>query len=241
MTAEEKKELVKYLRHGDKRLICEMAGVHPTVMYAWLSGRLKNSVIEPYVIEVSNKRKEEILEKFGDEQDTPLLGSIVEPPAWYRKLLLEKENLELELESSKKEISNYLKVLSGKNRLFRSFSFKLQQFTKEEKLTKEQVERLLDFADELTRNDSFLKNYEKYASMFQQINAELEKSIVNLTIGFSEYEKRVMSFLKLNFSDEEIATLLSVKIRDVTKCKVRLKSNLNLHPKAKISDFINAL
>lgn len=60
MKLEERNKLRGYLRRGDIKKIAEIAKVDRTSVIAWFKGRVKNSVVEGYVISFVAKRKEEV-------------------------------------------------------------------------------------------------------------------------------------------------------------------------------------
>jgi len=60
-----RKESAKYLRVGDYRKICDMAGVHINIIYRYVSGELKNSTVEIYFEKLVEKRKAELTQKMN--------------------------------------------------------------------------------------------------------------------------------------------------------------------------------
>ena len=56
----ERKELAKYLKRGDRNKIAEAAGVERKAVTRWLDGEIKNSIVEPFIIQWVEKRKKEV-------------------------------------------------------------------------------------------------------------------------------------------------------------------------------------
>jgi len=158
-----------------------------------------------------------------------------------RIYLLEKKQLELELFARKKEAINYAKFLAGKNELFSNFSDKLKNFISEENLTDEQARVINNYIRELNNNLNVLKGYEQFAELFHQLNPSFNKSLETFNIVLTEHEKQMLSFIKLNLSNKEIATLLAVSLAAVEKGKYRLKQKLKLEPDVNLTDFVNTL
>jgi DNA-binding CsgD family transcriptional regulator len=62
-----------------------------------------------------------------------------------------------------------------------------------------------------------------------------------LEVSLTDYEKQMMSFVKLNLSNKEIATLMAVSLSAVEKGKYRLKQKLNLEQEVNLNDYVNSL
>ncbi len=60
MEQEKRKELTRYLRHGDQKRIAEMAGVSRRTIYNWLNGRVQKTTAEAYIIQVAMTRKKQM-------------------------------------------------------------------------------------------------------------------------------------------------------------------------------------
>ena len=60
MELEKRKELARYLRHGDRKRIAEMAQVDRRTIYNWLTGKIKTTSAEAFIIEVARVRKEQM-------------------------------------------------------------------------------------------------------------------------------------------------------------------------------------
>ena len=65
MNLEERKELAKFLRRGDKKAICELAKPERQTLERFLEGETVNSAIEPYFKTYAEKRKLEFEQRIG--------------------------------------------------------------------------------------------------------------------------------------------------------------------------------
>lgn len=155
--------------------------------------------------------------------------------------LLEKKQLELELESKKKETVNYAKFLAGKNEFFLSLIENLKEFIIKEDLNESQAKKMREYINELTVNNNILQGFEQFTELFNQLHPSFHKALDNLQVSLTDHEKQMMSFIKLNLSNKEIATLMSVSLAAVEKGKYRLKQKLNFYEDISLSDYVNNL
>lgn len=155
--------------------------------------------------------------------------------------LLEKKQLELELESKKKETVSYAKFLAGKNEFFLSLIENLKDFIVNENLNESQSRTMRNYINELTINNNILKGYEQFTELFNQLHPSFNLAIDALEVSLTDHEKQMMSFIKLNLSNKEIATLMAVSLAAVEKGKYRLKQKLKLDQEINLSDYVNTL
>lgn len=155
--------------------------------------------------------------------------------------LLEKKQLEIELESKKKETVNYAKFLAGKNEFFLSLIENLKDFIVKENLNDSQARTMRNYINELTINNNMLKGYEQFTELFNQLHPSFNLAIDALDFSLTEHEKQMMSFIKLNLSNKEIATLMAVSLAAVEKGKYRLKQKLKLDQDLSLNDYISTL
>lgn len=154
---------------------------------------------------------------------------------------LEKKQLQLELEAKEREVINYAKSLSGKNELFSHFLTGIKSFIQSEKLSNEQEFKLIQLSNELKNSMNALNGFEEFSALFNQLNPKFADGIEKLGISFTENEKHLLCFLKLNLQNKEIATLLFVSVAAVEKAKYRLKQKLKLQADESLNDFISNL
>lgn len=155
-----------------------------------------------------------------------------------RILQLEKSTLSMELEAKQKEVITYAKSLSSKNELFSQYLEGMKSFISSEKLTPHQVSTLDAMSNDLKQSMNILKGYEEFAALFQQLNPSFFKALEALDISLTENERQLLSFIKLNLSNREIAALLFVSLSAIEKAKYRLKIKLNIDSDISLNDFI---
>jgi DNA-binding response OmpR family regulator/DNA-binding CsgD family transcriptional regulator len=155
--------------------------------------------------------------------------------------LLEKKQLEMELESKKKETVDYAKFLAGKNEFFHSLIENLKDFILHENLSDSQARTMRNYINELTISNNMLKGYEQFTELFNKLHPSFNAALDLLEVSLTDHEKQMMSFVKLNLSNKEIATLMAVSLAAVEKGKYRLKQKLNLEQDVNLNDYVNSL
>lgn len=59
ISIEERQELAKYLRRGDRAKIAKAANIDRQTVERWLKGQVQNSVAEPYIRDWVKTRKQQ--------------------------------------------------------------------------------------------------------------------------------------------------------------------------------------
>lgn len=224
--------MVSFLKRGDKKQICKLAGVHETVMYAWISGRLKSSSIEPYVIQLAQQRKKEFEEQTGNIVPEHLIDSEI--------IIRENLKLKAEVEQSQKEIHKYRKLISGKNKICQQLFSAFKKYLTQTNGRHVQKNALLEKLEQFQSDFSFLKQYEKYADVLNTVNPLFSKTIDKLHHDITYAEKQLLSMLKLNLTTHEIAVILATSDDAVAAKVADLKQKLNFPVEENIADFFNA-
>lgn len=234
MTVTEKKELIQFLKRGDKKLICQMAGVHETVMYGWIRGRLKTSSIEPYVIKLSNQRKKEF-EAQTEVLETEKVGEDFEE--------VNSENRELKeaLKSSNQAVRKYQRLISGENRIYGHLFEKLLEFVSEAAIPPYQKSAMFDQLHKFRSDFSFLRRSEHYTEILTAINPLFSKTLKTMSLDLEEYQQKILSLIKLNLSVHEIAVILAVSDRAIEKERKILVDKFKLKSENELTDYVNLL
>lgn len=151
---------------------------------------------------------------------------------------LEKKQLQLELDAREREVINYAKSISATNEVITQFIDGMKKFIRENNLSSLQSNKLNAITNELKQNIQILKSYEEFDELFAKLNPQFVESLQTLGVPLTENERQLITYLRLNLSNKEIAALLFVSIAAVEKAKYRLKNKLNLDPAQSLNDFI---
>jgi DNA-binding NarL/FixJ family response regulator len=85
------------------------------------------------------------------------------------------------------------------------------------------------------------KDWEVFKSYFTEVHNNFDIKIKEIYADISEKEIRLASFLRMNLSTKEIASMLNVLPDSILKSKYRLKKKLNLNKETDLNQFLNTL
>ena len=85
------------------------------------------------------------------------------------------------------------------------------------------------------------KDWEIFKSYFTEVHNNFDIKLKNIYADINEKEIRLASFLRMNLSTKEIATMLNVLPESVSKSKYRLKKKLNLDKETDLNNFLSTL
>ena len=85
------------------------------------------------------------------------------------------------------------------------------------------------------------KDWEVFKSYFSEVHNNFDNKIKAISEDITEKEIRLASFLRMNLSTKEIASMLNVLPDSVLKSKYRLKKKLELSKEEDLTQFLNTL
>ncbi len=85
------------------------------------------------------------------------------------------------------------------------------------------------------------KDWEVFKSYFSEVHNDFDLKLKGIHESISEKEIRLASFLRMNLSTKEIASLLNVLPDSILKSKYRLKKKLGLSKEEDLNQFLNSL
>ena len=158
-----------------------------------------------------------------------------------RMLALEKEQVEKELENKKREATDYALFLAKKNETLITISEKLKEIVHGNGLPAKHAELINELIAEITGSVSGLQHYERFMSIFQELHPSFIDKVLSINKELSSNDLKLLRFIKLNFANKEISSLLNVSPAAVEKSKYRLKQKLSLGSEQSVYDFVAAL
>jgi tetratricopeptide (TPR) repeat protein len=87
-------------------------------------------------------------------------------------------------------------------------------------------------------NKSLDKEWEHFNLYFGNVHRDFFESLTSLGSKLSNHEQRVCALIRLNLSNQEIATLLNIETRSVIMLKYRIKKKLNLDEATDLREFL---
>ncbi|WP_406683572.1 tetratricopeptide repeat protein [Seonamhaeicola sp. MEBiC1930] len=143
-----------------------------------------------------------------------------------------------EIEFKKKELASQTLHLVQKNTFIQELKENLEKIKKSPELFKIEFRRLVLLLKKESAED---KDWEVFKSYFSEVHNNFDGKIKSLGKGITEKEIRLASFLRMNLTTKEIASMLNVQPDSVFKSKYRLKKKLNLDKETDLNTFLKSL
>lgn len=143
-----------------------------------------------------------------------------------------------EIEYKKKELASQTLHLVQKNTFIQELKENLEKIKKSPDLFKVEFRRLVMLLKKESAED---KDWEVFKSYFSEVHNNFDQKIKSIAQDISEKEIRLASFLRMNLTTKEIASMLNVLPDSVLKSKYRLKKKLSLTKDQDLNTYLNTL
>ncbi|WP_299113314.1 hypothetical protein [uncultured Winogradskyella sp.] len=150
----------------------------------------------------------------------------------------QEEIYKQEIAFKKKELASQTLHLVQKNTFIQELKENLEKIKKSPELFKVEFRRLVMLLKKESAED---KDWEVFKSYFSEVHNDFDNKIRAIASDITEKEIRLASFLRMNLSTKEIASMLNVLPDSVLKSKYRLKKKLTLNKEANLTQFLNTL
>lgn len=150
----------------------------------------------------------------------------------------EQDLLRQELAYKKKQLVSQTLHLVQKSTFMQELKDNLEKIGKSKETFKIEFRRIVMLLRKETAMD---KEWETFKSYFVEVHNDFETKIKEISKDITEHELRLASFLKMNLTTKEIASILNVMPDSVLKSKYRLKKKLNLPRKDDLYHFLKGL
>jgi DNA-binding CsgD family transcriptional regulator len=151
---------------------------------------------------------------------------------------LQNEKLEAEIRSKNNELTSYTYHLVNKNDLIQKIREEVSQmehkFHNELEIKKDlrNILRLVDNDEELD------EDWENFVKSFDQVHADFYRRLNEKFTDLSPSDYKLCTYLKMNLTSKEIASLMNISIRSVETNRYRLRKKLNLDHDENLTQFI---
>lgn len=151
---------------------------------------------------------------------------------------LQNEKLEAEIRSKNNELTSYTYHLVNKNDLIQKIREEVSQmehkFHNEQEIKKDlrNILRLVDNDEELD------EDWENFVKSFDQVHADFYRRLNEKFTDLSPSDYKLCTYLKMNLTSKEIASLMNISIRSVETNRYRLRKKLNLDHDENLTQFI---
>ncbi|WP_298533853.1 tetratricopeptide repeat protein [uncultured Algibacter sp.] len=159
-----------------------------------------------------------------------------------KKNKIEREKQEAiykqEIAFKKKELASQTLHLVQKSTFIQELKENLEKIKKSPELFKVEFRRLVMLLKKEKAED---KDWETFKSYFSEVHNNFDNKLKTIYADITEKEIRLASFLRMNLSTKEIASMLNVLPDSVLKSKYRLKKKLKLDRETDLNQFLNTL
>jgi tetratricopeptide (TPR) repeat protein/DNA-binding CsgD family transcriptional regulator len=159
-----------------------------------------------------------------------------------KKNRIEREKQEAiyqqELAFKKKELASQTLHLVQKNTFIQELKENLERIKQSPELFKVEFRKLVLL---LRRQSAEDKTWEVFKSYFSEVHNDFDHHLKSIAQDLTENDIRLASFLRMNLTTKEIASLLNVLPDSVLKSKYRLKKKLGLSKEQDLGGYLNTL
>ncbi|MEM5564866.1 tetratricopeptide repeat protein [Psychroserpens sp. AS72] len=150
----------------------------------------------------------------------------------------QEEIYKQEIAFKKKELTSQTLHLVQKNTFIQELKENLEKIKQSPELFKVEFRRLVMLLKKESAED---KDWEVFKSYFSEVHNDFDNKIKSIANDITEKEIRLASFLRMNLSTKEIASMINVLPDSVLKSKYRLKKKLQLDKEEDLTQFLNTL
>lgn len=150
----------------------------------------------------------------------------------------QEEILRQEIEFKKKELASQTLHLVQKSTFIGELKDNLEKIKQSPELFKIEFKRLIML---LKREHAEDQDWEVFKSYFSEVHNDFDVKLKSINSEITENEIRLASFLRMNLTTKEIASMQNVLPDSILKSKYRLKQKLNLSKEEDLNEFLNTL
>lgn len=155
------------------------------------------------------------------------------------KTKVEKQNLELELESRNREMTANVMSLLKKNEMLTGISKKLLETRKS--AVKEETKHVLNTISKELQKIKDVELWEEFDIRFKQVHQEFYAKLLEKAPLLSPGELRMCAFLKMNMSSKDISALLNIEPHSIDNTRYNIRKKLQIDTKVNLIVFLSKL
>ena len=191
---------------------------------------------EDYVMVMENITE---LTKREQSKLSELKTSLKNIEADYQKSYQEKEYLSLCLATKNRELTTKVMEITKRSADLESIVCKLKQL--QSKVSNKAKSELYKVIQQIQTTLNVKENWKIFTICFNEMHPTFTKNLLKRYPDFSRNEVRHCVFLRLGFSNGEVASLLNVSPKSVEVARYRIKKKLNLSKEEKLNHFISQI
>lgn len=159
-----------------------------------------------------------------------------------KRLQIERERqetiLKTELAFKKKELTSQTLHLVQKSTYLQEIQENLEEIKQAPEPSKTDLNKIIN---SLRRQSGEDETWEVFKSYFTQVHNDFDQNLRQVASDVTENDIRLASFLRMNLTTKEIASLLNVLPDSVLKSKYRLKKKLRLEKEQDLGVYLTSL
>ncbi|MBK8054319.1 MAG: hypothetical protein IPK35_13910 [Saprospiraceae bacterium] len=151
---------------------------------------------------------------------------------------LQNEKLQAEIAFKNQELTSYTYHLVSKNELISEIKKAIQKLGpkfENDKELKREFKTIMQLTDQNAGIDA---DWDNFVKSFDQVHSEFFKRLTEKYNNLSSNDYKMCTYLRLNLTTKEIATLMNISIRSVETNRYRLRKKLGLHPEANLTQYL---
>jgi len=151
---------------------------------------------------------------------------------------LQNENLKSELEFKNQELTSFTYHLVNKNELINEIKSALQKLEKKFQDQPELKKEIKSVYKLTEQNSNIDQDWENFVQSFDQVHANFFKRLTDEFGDLSPNDYKMCTYLRMNLTSKEIASLMNISIRSVETNRYRLRKKLDLDPETNLVQFL---
>lgn len=154
-------------------------------------------------------------------------------------LRLKNENLEKEVEAKQARLSASVLQSAHKNQFLESLKARILKIEAPGQEGKHpELRRLIRAIDSELNQEDY---WEQFQQAFDQMHQEFVHELQRRHPHISDHDYRLCYFIRMGFSNAEIASILNITVNGVEQSKYRLKKKMDLDKNASLNEYIRML
>ena len=153
---------------------------------------------------------------------------------------LMNEKLEQDLMHKSRELSNSTFNILRKNEMLQRMKSRMQQLYLEKNIKKRDQE-ILGLMRLIEKEINTKKDWEVFDSHFNAVHEDFLNKLRRHYPGLNQNDQRLCTFLKMNKTTKEIATLMNMSVRGVETSRYRLRKKMHLPRSENLYEVISGI
>ncbi len=151
-------------------------------------------------------------------------------------LRLQNENLEKEVEAKQARLSASVLQSAHKNKFLADLKDQIQKLESPGKeVPQRELRRVMRAIDSEINQEDY---WEQFQLTFNQMHQDFVHELQRRHSGISTNDVRLSCFIRMGFSNAEIASILNITVNGVEQSKYRLKKKMDLDKDASLNEYI---